>query len=77
MPSHSRELYMRSSCTRAIFICVAAMQGQLQLAPQQEHAMRAVYDTLHGSVAQLLAERRGLLDRLQVLSRDLSHIKMP
>ena len=43
------------------------VQGQLQLAPQQQHAMRAVHETMGSNLAQLLSERKALVDRLQVL----------
>ena len=45
-----------------------SVQGQLELAPQQEHAMHAVHETLSSNLAQLLSERKTLVDMLQVLS---------
>lgn len=45
------------------------VQGQLQLAPWQEQAFCVVHDMLSSNLAQLLAERRTLVGRLQVVFR--------
>ncbi len=42
------------------------VQDQLQLAPQQEHDMRAAHEMLSSNLAQLLLERKALAERLQV-----------